>query len=145
MYVERTSNHDLPLPTHETISSAGMDLRVCSDTPINIEPGETVLVPTGFRWAIPEGSVGLVCPRSGLALNYGITVLNGPGVVDSDYRGEVKVILINHSDQPFTIAHGDRIAQMVVTSFTALSPLESDEPLNPTERGEGGFGHTGTE
>lgn len=145
MYVEPLYEHGLPLPTRSTEGSAGIDLRACLNMPVTLDPGERKVIPTGYRWNIGGGNVGFVCPRSGLAVQYGITVLNGPGVVDWDYRGEVKVALINLGDEPFTIAHGDRIAQMVVVDYIGFSPMAAPEPLDPeaTERGEGGFGSTG--
>ncbi len=132
-----------PLPAYETKNSAGMDLRAyLPDGPITLEPLQRALVPTGLYMEIPEGYEGQVRPRSGLALKSGITVLNSPGTVDADYRGQVCVILINLSDMPFTINSGDRIAQMVFAKCEQMEPVLV-ETLSDTERGAGGFGHTG--
>lgn len=131
----------LPLPHYETTGSAGMDVRA-ADAMI-IAPGQRALVPTGFAIAIPEGYEVQVRPRSGLALKHGISVPNTPGTIDSDYRGEVGVILINHGDDEFAIAHGERIAQIVVAPVQRARLVEVDE-LDETQRGAGGFGSTGT-
>jgi deoxyuridine 5''-triphosphate nucleotidohydrolase (dut) len=131
------------LPAYETKASAGMDLRAnLSEGTMTINPMQRVLVPTGLFMEIPEGYEGQVRPRSGLALKNGITVLNSPGTIDADYRGEIKVILINLSEEPFVIKDGDRIAQIV---FAACEQAEllSVEAITATERGAGGFGHTG--
>ncbi len=139
--IVNTSNN--PLPTYETKSSAGMDLRAyLPDAPITIEPMQRGLVPTGLYMEIPEGYEGQVRPRSGLALKSGITVLNSPGTIDADYRGQICVILINLSDQPFFIHSGDRIAQMVIAKCEQAETVQV-ETLSATERGTGGFGHTG--
>lgn len=132
----------LPLPAYETPGAAGMDLRAALAEPMVIAPMRRALVPTGLQIALPQGYEAQVRPRSGLAAKSGVTVLNSPGTVDSDYRGEVKVILINFSDAPFTIIHGDRIAQMVVAPVTqaSLTPVAT---LDETARGAGGFGSTG--
>ncbi len=131
-----------PLPSYSTPQSAGMDLRAAISAPITIAPLQRALVPTGLRIELPEGYECQVRPRSGLALKHGVTVLNTPGTVDADYRGEIGVILINLSDTPFQVAPGERIAQMVVASHARVSWVAVDE-LGATERGEGGFGHTG--
>ncbi len=132
----------LPLPASGSARSSGLDLRACVDSPIEIQPGGSVLIPTGFCLEIPPGYEGQVRPRSGLALERGVTVLNSPGTVDSDYRGEVGVILINHGPNPFSVNRGDRIAQIVFCRV--CSPvLDESDALDPTARGEGGFGHTG--
>ena len=131
-----------PLPAYETSMSAGMDLRANIDEKIVLKPGERMLVPTGLFIALPEGYEAQVRPRSGLAIKYGITVLNAPGTIDADYRGEIKVILINLSSEPFTINDGDRIAQMVINKVERAEWEETKE-LDETERGSGGFGHTG--
>jgi dUTP pyrophosphatase len=129
-------------PRRSTAGSAGFDLRACLDEPLELAPGEIRLVPTGLALAIPPGFEGQVRARSGLALKHGITVLNGPGTIDSDYRGPLGVILGNLGRDPFTIADGDRIAQIV---FARVAPVAVEEVtvLPPTQRGEGGFGHTG--
>lgn len=131
-----------PLPAYATEQSAGMDLRANIDEPIVLKPMERRLVPTGLHIALPVGYEAQVRPRSGLALKKGITVLNAPGTVDADYRGEVGVILINLSDEPFTIEDGERIAQMVVARHEHAEFIPVDV-LDETERGEGGYGHTG--
>lgn len=131
-----------PLPQYATIDSAGMDLRANLDTPIVLKPMERCLVPTGLYMALPPGTEAQVRPRSGLAIKKGITVLNSPGTIDADYRGEVCVILINLSAEPFEIQDGERIAQMVVARYEQAQWTEV-ESLDETERGEGGFGHSG--
>jgi dUTP pyrophosphatase len=133
---------ELALPAYATTGSAGMDLRAAVEEPIVLQPRQRHLVPTGIRIALPEGYEAQVRPRSGLAIKHGITVANAPGTIDSDYRGEVKVGLINLSDEAHTIQRGDRIAQMVVAPVTrvAWQPVPS---LDGTERGVGGFGSTG--
>lgn len=133
---------DLQLPKYETASSAGMDLRAAVDEPVTLKPGERKLIPTGLQMALPEGFEAQVRPRSGLALKNGITLLNSPGTIDADYRGELKVIMINHGQDDFIIQFGDRIAQMVVAPVAQLAVAET-ETLDATERGEGGFGSTG--
>ena len=137
-------NSDLPLPAYETADSAGMDLRaaVPADEPLIIRPGDRHAVPTGLAMAIPRGFEGQVRPRSGLALKSGITCLNTPGTVDSDYRGEVKVILINLAAEDFTVRRGDRIAQMVIAPVIQAAVAEVAD-LDETARGAGGFGSTG--
>ena len=134
----------LPLPSYETEQAAGMDLRAAlpEDNPMTLAPGKTAMVPTGLAMALPQGFEAQVRPRSGLAAKFGVTVLNSPGTVDSDYRGEVKVILINHGPEAFVINRGDRIAQMVIAPVTQ-GILQETEELHDTERGEGGFGSTG--
>ncbi len=132
--------HGLPLPAYATAGAAGMD--VVSAEPLILRPGMRQAVATGFAVAIPPGYEMQVRPRSGLALKHGITVANAPGTVDADYRGEVKVILVNLSDDNFTIERGDRIAQVVVSPVTLASWAEVEE-LDDTERGSGGFGSTG--
>jgi len=131
-----------PLPAYATELSAGMDLRANIDEPIVLKPMERRLVQTGLHIALPVGYEAQVRPRSGLALKKGITVLNAPGTVDADYRGEVGVILINLSDEPFTIEDGERIAQMVIARHEHAEFVPVDV-LDETERGEGGYGHTG--
>ena len=131
-----------PLPQYATALSAGVDLRANIDAPIVLQPMQRVLVPTGLFMALPEGYEAQVRPRSGLALKKGITVLNTPGTIDADYRGEIGVILVNLSDAPFEITDGERIAQMVIARHERAEWAEVDT-LDVTERGAGGFGHTG--
>ena len=131
-----------PLPQYATALSAGVDLRANIDAPIVLQPMQRVLVPTGLFIALPEGYEAQVRPRSGLALKKGITVLNTPGTIDADYRGEIGVILVNLSDAPFEITDGARIAQMVIACYERAEWAEVDT-LDVTERGAGGFGHTG--
>ncbi len=134
------SHHQLP--AYETSQSAGMDLRANLQEPITLDPLQRCLVPTGLFMALPAGYEAQVRPRSGLAIKKGITVLNSPGTIDADYRGEVCVILINLSSEPFVINDGDRIAQMVIAQCDQIS-WQQVEVLDETERGKGGFGHTG--
>ncbi len=133
---------DIPLPSYMTPGSAGMDVRACVDDVFVLSPGERAAVPTGLTIAVPEGYEVQVRPRSGLALKSGVTCLNTPGTIDSDYRGEVRVILANLGADAFEIRRGDRIAQLVVAAVTRAD-LELVEELPATGRGEGGFGHTG--
>ncbi|MBW2312932.1 MAG: dUTP diphosphatase [Deltaproteobacteria bacterium] len=133
---------DLPLPKPATPGSAGVDLAAAVSEALTVPPGGRVLVPTGLRIAVPEGFEAQIRPRSGLALRNGITLPNSPGTIDSDYRGEVQVILQNGGDEPFTIERGDRIAQLVVAPVARVDWLEVND-LDETERGAGGFGHTG--
>ena len=133
---------DLPLPQYKTDGSAGMDLHASVKEDVVIAPGERRLIPTGIRIAIPEGYEGQVRPRSGLAINYGIGLLNSPGTIDSDYRGEIQVILINLVDSPFVVKRGDRIAQLIIAPVVKVE-WEIVYQLPQTERGSGGFGHTG--
>jgi len=130
------------LPSYETIQSAGMDLRANNDNPIILAPMKRVLIPTGLYIQLPVGYEAQVRPRSGLALKNGITVLNAPGTVDADYRGEIGVILFNASDEPFVINRGEHIAQMVIAKHERAE-FELVESLDDSERGQGGFGHTG--
>src|SRR6476660_9219150 len=131
-------------PSYETAHAAGMDIRaaVPEDAPIALAPGARALVPTGITMALPEGYEAQVRPRSGLAAKHGVTCLNTPGTIDADYRGEVKVILINLGQEPFVIQRGERIAQMVIARVEQASPIEVDS-LDDTARGAGGFGSTG--
>lgn len=131
-----------PLPVYATPQSAGMDLRANIDNPVVLKPMERILIPTGLHVAIPDGYEAQIRPRSGLALKKGITCLNTPGTIDADYRGDIGVILINLSDEDFTINPGERIAQMIINKFEKIEWLPV-ETLEETERGEGGFGHTG--
>jgi dUTP pyrophosphatase len=133
---------DLPLPAYESAGAAGMDLRAAVDAPLVLAPGARAAVPTGLAMALPPGFEGQVRPRSGFALRDGVTTLNTPGTIDSDYRGEVKVILINHGADPVTVRRGDRIAQLVVAPVTQ-SVWAEVESLDETARGAGGFGSTG--
>lgn len=133
---------DLPLPSQATSGSSGFDLRAAVDEPLVLNPGKRALVPTGIRLAIPEGYEGQVRARSGLAIKHGIAMVNAPGTIDADYRGELAVILINLGEEPFEIRRGERIAQLV---FAAVAPvtLQQVETLSETTRGEGGFGSSG--
>lgn len=133
---------DLPLPAYATPGAAGVDLLAAVDSELVIQPGERRLISTGFKMAIPEGYEGQVRPRSGLALRHGISMVNSPGTIDSDYRGVVQIIVINHGGEPFPVQRGDRIAQLVIAPITRAKFIESEE-LPETKRNEGGFGHTG--
>ncbi len=139
---ESRKGQDVPLPSYATEGSAGMDIYAAVETETIIPPGETALIPAGFSLELPPGFEGQVRPRSGLAIKHGIGILNAPGTIDSDYRGEVKVILSNFGKHPFTIRRGDRIAQLVIASFSRVEWVEV-ERLESTDRGAGGFGHTG--
>lgn len=143
MKIDIINNSHHPLPEYATAQSAGMDLRANITEPIVLQPMERVLVPTGLYIALPAGYEAQVRPRSGLALKQGITVLNAPGTIDADYRGEIGVLLINLSNIPFEIADGERIAQLVIASCEQAewNPVTA---LDDTERGDGGYGHTGT-
>lgn len=129
-------------PAYATALSAGMDIRANLETPIEVKPFERVLVPTGLHIELPEGYEAQIRPRSGLAIKHGISVLNSPGTIDADYRGEIRVILINLSQESFIIQDGERICQMVIAQYEQISWQEV-EVLSDSERGEGGFGHTG--
>ena len=131
-----------PLPAYETAHSAGMDLRAFTGEPVTIKPLERKLIPTGLYIELPVGYEAQVRPRSGLALKHGVTVLNSPGTIDADYRGEIGVILVNLSDKEFTVNDGDRIAQMIIASH-AKAELFATEEIDTTVRGAGGFGHSG--
>jgi len=133
---------DLPAPARATVTSAGFDLRAAVDEPVSLPPGSRALVPTGISMAIPAGHEGQVRPRSGLAIKHGVTLLNSPGTIDSDYRGEIKVIMINLGEDTFVIHRGDRIAQLVISTLTDCE-LVGVESLDETPRGEGGFGSSG--
>ncbi|QEH40668.1 dUTP diphosphatase [Chitinophaga sp. XS-30] len=136
-------NHsDNPIPAYATADAAGMDLRANLDGPLTLQPMERTLVPTGLFMELPSGYEAQIRPRSGLAIKQGLTLLNTPGTIDADYRGEIKIIMINLSGEPQIIRHGDRIAQMVVAPFVQVTLHEVKE-LSETERGSGGFGHTG--
>ena len=143
--IERLPHSEgLPLPAYETSGSAGMDLRAALDEsmPVILAPGARTLVPTGLKIALDAGFEAQIRPRSGLALKHGVTCLNAPGTVDSDYRGEVGVILINHGQEPFVLKRGERIAQMVIARHEQAEMIEVDS-LDETARGAGGFGSTG--
>ena len=142
MKVKIINKSNNPFPEYATSQSAGLDLRAFIKEPITIEPFNRELISTGLYIELPEGYEAQVRPRSGLAIKYGITVLNSPGTIDADYRGEIGVILINHSNIPFTVYSGDRIAQLVFNKVEQAEFVEVEE-LDKTERGEGGFGHTG--
>ena len=143
MTVKIVNKSDNQLPVYETINSAGMDLRAyLPEGAITLKPMQRMLIPTGLFMEIPEGHEGQVRPRSGLAIKNGITVLNTPGTIDADYRGEVKIILINLSDTDFVINSGDRVAQIVFAKCEQMEVINV-ETLSETERGAGGFGHTG--
>ncbi|WPQ64657.1 dUTP diphosphatase [Chitinophaga sancti] len=131
-----------PLPSYATAEAAGMDLRANLETAITLQPLERVLVPTGLFMELPAGYEAQIRPRSGLAFKQGLTILNTPGTIDADYRGEIKIILINLSNEPQVVAPGDRIAQMIIAPYIQVA-LEAVELLNETDRGAGGFGHTG--
>jgi dUTP pyrophosphatase len=141
--IKRLSNadSDIPLPSYATEHAAGLDLRVNAD--IDLRQGEVILAPTGIAIEIPEGFEGQIRPRSGLAAKHGITCLNAPGTIDADYRGEIKVILINHGSEPVHFERGARIAQLVIAKYERVQLIEAEE-LAETERAAGGFGHTGT-
>lgn len=134
------SGHDVP--AYSTESSAGMDVRACLQEPVTLQPLQRALIPTGLHIALPQGYECQIRPRSGLALKHGISLVNTPGTIDADYRGEIGVIVINLSNEPFTINNGERICQMVITRYSHTT-WEIVDTLDETERGEGGFGHTG--
>ncbi len=140
--IRRVASSDVPLPEYCTAGAAGMDVPAAVTEPTVIAPGEFRLVPCGFALALPPGFEAQIRPRSGLASRHGVTVLNAPGTIDSDYRGEVQVLLVNHGRDPFTIIRGLRVAQLVVAPVVGVE-WEAVETLPPTVRGAGGFGHTG--
>ena len=144
MFVKRIGDHDLPLPKRATEGSAGMDLQSASAAPINILPGMQAIIPSGWSMAIPYSCVGLIWPRSGLAVKHGIDIQ--AGCIDSDFRGEIAVVLINHGSQPFRVNYGDRIAQLLVMPIAKewVSEWCGDNWEQQTQRGAGGFGSTGT-
>ena len=131
-----------PLPAYATEQSGGMDLRADIEQPVTLKPLERRLIPTGLHIALPQGYEAQVRPRSGLALKHGITVLNTPGTIDADYRGEIGVVLVNLSNEDFVVNPGERVAQMVIAQY-AQAVLQTVDTLDETERGEGGYGHTG--
>jgi dUTP pyrophosphatase len=142
MKLKIVNTSDNPLPLYETVGSAGMDLRAQLQEPVMLKPLQRALIPTGLYIELPDGYEAQIRPRSGLALKKGVTVLNSPGTIDSDYRGEIKVIMINLSNETTVINTGERIAQMIIAKYEKVVLKEVDE-INETERGEGGFGHTG--
>ena len=142
MNVKVINKSNNELPKYQTVNSAGLDLKANLDTPIIIYPNQRSLVPTGLSLELQEGTEAQIRPRSGLALNFGITVLNSPGTIDADYRGEIKVLLINLSSEPFKIINGDRIAQMVINNYVQIE-FQEVESLEETARGVNGLGSTG--
>lgn len=142
MKVEIVNKSKYPVPAYATEKSAGMDLKADIDEPVTLGPLERAMIPTGLYIALPDGTEAQVRPRSGLAAKHGISVLNAPGTIDADYRGEVKVILVNLSNEPFVVNPGERIAQMVIARYEKVEWNEV-ETLDETERGAGGFGSTG--
>ena len=143
MNINITNKSTHQLPAYETLLSAGMDLRAFISEPIVIKPLQRVLIPTGLFMELTEGLEAQIRPRSGLAFKNGITVLNSPGTIDADYRGEIKVLLVNLSDTDFMVNDGDRIAQMVISNYVKIK-WTTTESLSETKRGAGGFGHTGS-
>jgi dUTP pyrophosphatase len=142
MHIRIVNKSRHSLPAYETTSSAGMDLRANLSEPVTLNTLERAMIPTGLFIELPEGFEAQIRPRSGLAARSGITILNSPGTIDADYRGEIKVIIVNLSADPFTVVNGDRIAQMIIARHEKAEWVESEE-LNDSERGAGGFGHTG--
>ena len=142
MKVKIVNNSPFGLPSYSTPLSAGMDLRAALSEPVTLKPLERQLVPTGLHIELPAGYEAQVRPRSGLAAKHGISIVNSPGTIDADYRGEIKVILVNLSDVPFTVNPGERVCQMVVARYSRVEWVQV-ETLDVTERGSGGFGHTG--
>jgi dUTP pyrophosphatase len=136
-------DREIPLPRYMTQHSSGMDLYAAVDEEVSLEPGERKLIPTGIALSIPKGYEGQIRPRSGLAFRNGVTLVNTPGTIDADYRGEIGILLINFGRQPFTVRRGDRIAQLVITPVYQAT-LELADELNDTPRSGGGFGHTGS-
>ena len=143
MEIKIINRSPYPLPSYATALSAGVDLKAFLEEPLTLSPLQRAMVPTGLYIALPEGYEAQVRPRSGLAAKHGITVLNTPGTIDADYRGEIRVILVNLSEEPFVIQPGERIAQMVIARYERAEWIETDE-LDETVRGAGGFGSTGT-
>lgn len=137
--INRSGNE---LPAYETTESAGMDVRACLDAPVTLQSLDRALIPTGLRVQLPRGYEMQIRPRSGLALHHGISLANTPGTVDADFRGEIQVVLINLSREPFTVRDGDRICQMVIAPYTRVH-WDTVDRIDNTERGDGGFGHTG--
>jgi dUTP pyrophosphatase len=144
VYIKRLPEcSDIPLPEYATDGSAGMDIRAAVEETATLNPGERKLIPTGISIALPHGFEVQIRPRSGLAFKHGIMLVNSPGTIDSDYRGEIKIILFNSGKEPLEIKRGDRIAQMVISSYSRAKLIPSDT-LPETDRGPGGFGHTGS-
>jgi len=141
-WIDPEKDHDLHFPSYETVGAAGMDVEAGISECLEIKPGERVLVPTGFRVALPKGYELQVRPRSGLAMKYGVTIINSPGTIDADYRGEVKIALINLGQKPYRIKRGDRIAQLVLAPVVRAK-FHEVTALDTTARDSGGFGHTG--
>lgn len=137
-------NRDLPLPEYESEGASGMDIRAAVNEPVVLKPGEIALIPSGLSVAVPPGYEAQMRPRSGLAFHHGVGMVNAPGTIDSDYRGEIGIIMINWGKEPFTIRRGDRIAQMIISRVYRAELAEVDV-LDTTSRGQGGFGHTGVE
>lgn len=142
MKIKIINMSDNPLPSYETSGSAGMDLRASLTEPVSLKPLQRAMIPTGLFIELPKGCEAQIRPRSGLAIKKGLSLLNTPGTIDSDYRGEIKVIMINLSNETAQVHHGERIAQMVIHKYEKAKWTEVDE-LSETDRGEGGFGHTG--
>ena len=142
LHVDIVNKSHHPLPDYATEGSAGMDVRAFLSSPVTLLPGERALIPTGLYIALPQGYECQIRPRSGLAIKHGISLVNSPGTVDADYRGEIGVIVINHSGEPFTINDGERICQMVIAAYSRVA-WNRVESLDDTERGAGGFGHSG--
>ena len=136
------AGNDLPLPSYQSSGSAGMDVMACLEEPVEIGPGETTLIPTGFAIAVPEGFEAQIRPRSGLAVKHGIGLINSPGTIDADYRGEVKIAVINLGKNEYAFQRGDRVAQMVINRVYRARPQQVTS-LDETDRNDGGFGHTG--
>lgn len=143
MKIKIVSHSKHPLPAYETSSSAGMDLRANLEAPVTLKPLERAMIPTGLYIELPDGYEAQIRPRSGLAAKKGITILNSPGTIDSDYRGEIKVILVNLSNEAYVVNDGERIAQMIISAYQKIN-WEQVQILAESERGSGGFGHTGT-
>jgi dUTP pyrophosphatase len=141
-WLDSGRSDDLPLPAYQSDSASGMDVAAAIDQPVTLEPGDIQLIPSGFAVALPPGYELQVRPRSGLAIRHGITVVNAPGTIDADYRGEIQIGLVNLGRKPFTISRGDRIAQLVLAPVSHAR-LRVVKRLNRTDRGSGGFGHTG--
>ena len=141
-WLDPEATKDLPLPTYHSEMASGMDVAAAIDQPLTLEPGEIKLIPSGFAVAIPPGYEIQVRPRSGLAIKHGVTIINSPGTVDADYRGEVKIGLVNHGEKPYTVHRSDRIAQLVVVAVQRAD-LQVEDELEKTDRQSGGFGHTG--
>ncbi len=136
------NNRDLPLPSYQSDGSSGLDLRAAIGDAVTLQPGDIRLIPTGLSISLPQGYEAQIRPRSGLALDYGLGLVNAPGTIDSDYRGEIQIVAINWGKKAVTIKRGDRIAQMIISRVSRVVIKEVDE-LDPTERGGGGFGHSG--